>query len=129
MEPAEIIHHLSTLSEDAVQEAQPDKKHRPGFRLPYKDGWSPEAIVHKAHLRALIEIRRHVSGYHKRRKWTANSRHFSHDINRIMKTWRDEVIDKSKKIQNACEVMDKTGIGPQQLLTYTLTQVQNCIES
>ena len=25
--------------------------------------------------------------------------------------------------------MNKTGIGPQQLLTYTQTQVQNCVES
>ena len=65
MDPAEIIHHLSKLSYEAVQEAQPDKKHRPGFRSPYKDGWSPEAIAHQAHLRALIKIRRHVFGYHK----------------------------------------------------------------
>ena len=30
---------------------------------------------------------------------------------RIVKTWRDEVIDKSKKIQNVWELVDKTGIG------------------
>ena len=47
---AETIHHLSKLSFDAVQEAQPDKKHRPGFRSLYKDGWSPKAIAHIAHL-------------------------------------------------------------------------------
>ena len=129
MDPAEIIHHLSKLSYDAVQEAQPDKKHRPGFRSPYKDGWSPEAIAHQAHLRALIEIRRHVFGYHKRRKWTSNSKYFNSDIKRIVKAWRHKVIDKSKKIQNAWELMDKTGIGPQQLLTYTQTQEQNCVES
>ena len=86
MGPAEIIHHLSKPDYDAVEEAQPYKKHRPGFRSPYKDGWSPKAIAHKAHLKALIEIRRHVFGYHKRRKWTTNSRHFSPDINRIAKT-------------------------------------------
>ena len=126
MDPAEIIHRLSKLSYDAVQERQPGK---PGFRPPYKDGWSPEAIAHQAHLRALIEIRRQVSRYHKRRMWTSNSRYFSSEINQIMKTWRDEVIDKSKKIQNAWELMDKTGIGPQQLLTYTQIQVQNSAES
>ena len=65
MDPAEIIHHLSKLSYEAVQEAQPDKKNRPGFRSPYKDCWSPEAIAHQAHLIAPIEIRRHVFGYHK----------------------------------------------------------------
>ena len=27
-----------------------------------------------------------------------------------MKTWRDAVIDKSKKMQNAWELMDKTGM-------------------
>ena len=100
MEPVEIIRHLSKLSYDAVQEAQPDKKHRPGFRSPYKDGWSPEAIAYKIHLRALIEIRRHVFGYHKRRKWTTNNRHYSHDIRRIVTVWRDEVIGNSKQIQN-----------------------------
>ena len=78
----------------------------------------PEAIAHQAHLRVLIEIRRLVFGYHKRRKWTANSRYFRHDINQIEKTLRDEVIGKSKKMQNAWELMDKTGIGSQQLLTY-----------
>ena len=30
-EPEEIIHHLSKLSNEAVQEAQPDKTHKPGF--------------------------------------------------------------------------------------------------
>ena len=38
MDPAEIIYRLSKLSYDAVQEAQPYKKHRLGFRSPYKDG-------------------------------------------------------------------------------------------
>ena len=37
MDPAKII-HLSKLSYDAVQEAQPDKKNQPGFRSPYKYG-------------------------------------------------------------------------------------------
>ena len=72
-DPAEIIHHLSKLSYQAVQEAQSDKKHRPGFRSPYKDGWSPEAIAHMSHLRALVEIRRDIIGFQKRRKWKANS--------------------------------------------------------
>ena len=123
MDPAETIHHLFKLSYDAVQEAQTDDDHRPGFRSPYNDGWSPEAIAHKAHLIALIEIRRFVFGYHKPRKWTSDSRHFSGDVKRIVKTWRDEVIDESKEKQNARQLMDRTGIGPQQLLTYTQTQV------
>ena len=42
--------------------AQPDKKPRPGFRSPCKDGWSPEAI---AHIKALIEIQRLVNGIQK----------------------------------------------------------------
>ena len=67
MDPAEIIHHLSKLNYDAVQEAQPDKKHRPGFQSPYKDGWSPEAMAHMAHLRALVEIQRHIHVFQKRK--------------------------------------------------------------
>ena len=63
------------------------------------------------------------------RKWIASSRYFSHDINRIFTTWRDKVIDKSKKTQNEWALMDTTGIGSQQLLTYTQTQVQNCEEA
>ena len=87
------------LSYEAVQEAQLDKKHRPGFKSRYKDGWSPEAIAHKAHLKAIIEIRIKVFGYHKRLKWTANSRQFCYDITQIVKAWRDKVKDKSRKIQ------------------------------
>ena len=65
LDPVETIHHISKLSYDAVQEAQPDKIHRPGFRSPYKDDWSPEAIAHQPHIKALIEIRRHVFGKYK----------------------------------------------------------------
>ena len=54
--------------------------------------------------------------------------HFSSDIKRIVKVWRHEVIDNCKKIQNTWDLMDKTGIGQQQLLTYTQTQLQNCVE-
>ena len=68
MGSAEIIHHLSKLSYDAVQEAQPEKNYIIGFKSPYKDVSSPEAIAHKAYIRALIEIRRHVFGYHKERQ-------------------------------------------------------------
>ena len=46
-----------------------------------------------------------------------------------MKTWRDEVIDKSNKIQNAWDLMDTPWFGPRQLVTYTQMQVQNCVES
>ena len=73
MDPAEIIHHLSKLKYDAVQEAQPDKKHRPGFRSPFKDDWSLEAMANMAHLRALVKIRRHINGFLKRTKWKKNS--------------------------------------------------------
>ena len=31
IDPAEIIHHLSKLSYNAITEAQPDEKHIPGF--------------------------------------------------------------------------------------------------
>ena len=99
MDPAEIIHHLSKLSYDAIQEAQPDKTHMSGFRSPYKDGWSPEAMVHMAHLRALFEIRRHINGFQKRRKWKANGTQCSADTKRIVKKWKHAVMDKEKEIQ------------------------------
>ena len=67
IDPAETIHHLLKLSYDAFQEAQPDKKHRPGFRSPYKDGWSLEAISNQAHRRALIGFIRPVFGYQKQK--------------------------------------------------------------
>ena len=38
----------------------------------------------------------------------------------------DEVMDKSEKYK---ALMDTAGIGPQQLLAYTQTQVQNCVEN
>ena len=125
---AEIIHHLSKLSYDAAQEAQLDKKHRPEFRLPYKDGWSPEAMAHIAHLRSLIEIRRHINGFQKRRKWKANTTQLSADIKRMVKKWKQAVMNKEKEIKNAWALMDITGRGPQQLLTYSQLQIQHCIE-
>ena len=45
MGPEAIIHHLSKLSNDTVQEAQPDKSHRPGFISPYKDGRTQDSSI------------------------------------------------------------------------------------
>ena len=98
MDPAEIIHHLSKLSYDAVRVAQLYMKHRPRFRSPYKDGWSPEAMAHMAHLRALVEIRRHIHGFQKR-KWKANSTQYSADIKTIVKKWKQAVMNKDKEIE------------------------------
>ena len=61
------------MTYDAVQGAQPDKTHKTGSRSPYKDGWSPGAMAHKAHLYVLIEIRRQIFEPDNRLKWTANS--------------------------------------------------------
>ena len=84
MDPAAIVHHMSNLGYDAVQEAKPDKKHRSGFRLPYKDGWSPEAMAHMEHPRVLIKIRRYINGLQKM-NWKANSTQYSAGIKRIVK--------------------------------------------
>ena len=65
------------MSYDAVQEAHLDKTHRPGFRLPYKDGYSPEAMAHIARLGALIEIRRHIFGQAKRKKWITHNNQYN----------------------------------------------------
>ena len=91
MTPAEIIHQISVISYDAVQEAQKEKNPRPGFTSLYKDGWSPEAMAHIAHLRAFIEIRRHIFGQAMRKKWKANNNYFNtyaRDIGQIVKTWK-----------------------------------------
>ena len=119
MDQAKIIHLLSKMSYDAVQEAQPVKKHRPGFRSLFKYGWCPDAMAQMAHLRALFEIRRQINGYHKRRKWRSNSSQFSAAIRRVVKKWKQTVMGKEKEIENAWALMDITGIGPQQLLTYS----------
>ena len=47
--------------------------HRPAFRSLYKDGWSPEAMVHVAHLRAIIDIRQPIFGQVRRKKWIVNN--------------------------------------------------------
>ena len=88
------------MSYEAVQEAQPDKKHRPGFLSPYKDGWSPEAMAHMAHLRALIEIRRHINGFQKKRKRKGNNTQYSADVQGIVKKWKQAVMGKKKEIEN-----------------------------
>ena len=58
------------------------KRHDPQTSLPLtlQRRMVSEAIAHKAHLRALIEIRRHMFRHHKRCKWKAKSIHFSLDI-------------------------------------------------
>ena len=73
-------------------------------------------MAHMAHLRALVEIRRKINGFQKK-KWEANSTQYSEDIKRIVKEWKQTIIDKEKEIGNAWTLMDITLIGPQQLLT------------
>ena len=82
MVPEEIIHRLSRLSYELVQEPQP---------------------------KALTNIRRHIYGFQKQRKWASNSRYFSQDLSQKVKTWRSAVMNKGNKLQNAWKLTDITG--------------------
>ena len=90
MDRAEIIHHISKLSNNAIPRGTTRQEAQTRLQIAIQRR-------HKAHLRAPISIRKRVFGYHKQRKWTANHRHFSHDLNLIGKVWRDEVFDKKRK--------------------------------
>ena len=96
MDPAEIIHSLSKLSFDAVQEAQPRQEPQTRFQIT------------------------------KQRRLVAWGNSTQSRYNWMMKAWRGEVKEKIKKIQNAWELMDKAGIGPQQLLTHSNTSTKLC---
>ena len=123
MDHAIIIHHLSKLSYDAAQEAQTR------FRSPYKHGWSPEAMAHLAHLRALTEIRRQINGFQK--KEIKGKQHIiviSAEIKRIVKKWKQAAMGKETEIENAWTLIDIIGIAPQRLLTWSQTQIQHGIE-
>ena len=54
-------------------------------------------MAQMANLRALVEIRRHINGFQKIRKWKANSTQYSTDVLRIVKQWKQVVIDRKRK--------------------------------
>ena len=76
-------------------------------------------MAHTDHLRALIEIRRHITGF---------QNEMESKLPTIQRRQQQSVMNKEKEIENAWTSMDITGIGPQQLLTYTQIQIQHCIE-
>ena len=53
----------------------------------------------------------------KRRKWTSNSKHCSHDIKQIVNV-KSINYQQRGKIQNSWAMIDKTSIGRPGLLTY-----------
>ena len=69
------------MSYDAAQEAQQDKMIDRVLDPPHKVGWSPEGSPHKG----IMEIKKHIYGYHKRRNWTANNKYSNYDIMQIVK--------------------------------------------
>ena len=68
-----------------VQEIQGHEK-----RSFIKNGWSPEYMVHKAHLKSIIDIRRHVTGAKRRHRWRSPEE-ATNSIHLIMDYWEPQV--------------------------------------
>ena len=57
----------------------------------HKDGWSPTFIAYKAHLTALVMIRRHVTGQKRQRKWK-DLNEMKEDLGAIITDWDNKMI-------------------------------------
>ena len=66
-------------------------------RSSIKNGRSPEYRVHKAHLNSIIEIRRHVTGAKRRRRWRS-SEETTNSIGLTMDYWEAQVAELQLKL-------------------------------
>eukprot|EP01041_Mallomonas_annulata_P042115 gene42115-biopygen5005 len=108
------------MSQEALHSTLPPRSHKPGFRSPFKDGFSPTCVAHKHHLNALIEIRRHLSGEAHRALWSSDQT-YAQGIQRITNTWEQQVLKTLKQRNpdsiNPYTIMEITRHGPQTLRT------------
>ena len=79
-------------------------------RSSIKNGWSPEYMVHKAHLNAMIEIRRHITGAKRRWRWRS-SEEANTNIGLIMDYWKAQVAELHLKLDVTHQLFNITERG------------------
>ena len=87
-----LLEEISTLSANTVRKC--NMRRNSSFnttKRAMKGGWSPHMRALTAQLTAMIEMRRHMSGYAKRRRW-ANVDETRSGVFRLVSNW-DKVVD------------------------------------
>ena len=107
------VAHQSVLATQNVQQKTPCNSSK------VKDGWSPQAIAHKAHYTALMEMYHQSRGIG-RQQWTPST--FGARLNAITKTWKKQVANL-KPPDGIWPTLDVTGIGPTHLATMTFDEL------
>ena len=87
-------------------------------------GWSPHMVVKLHHLKFLIEVRRRITGEHRRPKWTPET--FSDGLLRHLKLWTDTIYRHFPKESDANtreKLANITSHGPEFWKKVTLAQI------
>ena len=98
--------HMSTTVKRLYHNAGQDKRFSS-----HKDGWSPTYIAYKAHLTALVMIRRHVTGQKKQRKWK-DQHEMEVDIGAIIEDWDNkltslDIADEQLAVIQNCTIRNR----------------------
>ena len=87
-----LLEEISTLSANTIRKC--NMRRNSSFnttKRAMRGGWSPHMRALTAQLTAMIEMRRHMSGYAKRRRW-ANADETRSGVFRLISDW-DNVVD------------------------------------
>jgi hypothetical protein len=87
-----LLEEISTLSANTIRKC--NMRRNSSFnsaKRAMKGGWSPHMRALTAQLTMMIEMRRHLSGFAKRRRW-ANAAETRSGIQRLVWNW-DEVVN------------------------------------
>ena len=103
------LEQLSKFIVDTTEDI--NNSYSTGTRDSYKDGYSPEFMIKKWHLQAIIEVRRHLLGKKGRNRWcTFQDR--QRDLSLIFTTLRNRASGLGLTQHRVDKILNETGKGP-----------------
>jgi hypothetical protein len=91
----------------------------------FKDGLSPEFLIHKWHLQAIIEIRRHLLGKKGRNRWPS-LRDRQRDLRLIFATLKQRVLGLGLSKAKVTSTLTETKKGPEWWITQDMITADHC---
>jgi hypothetical protein len=88
-----------------------NRKYSKGHRSSFKDGWSPVFAAYKIHLQTVLEIRRHITGQHRRHQWS----HYDvakSGVERFIDLWTSRTAELNIPNEQLDQIRHITGTGP-----------------
>ena len=88
-----------------------NRKYCKGHHSSFKDGWSPVFAAYKIHLQTVLEIRRHITGQHRRHQWS----HYDvakSGIERFIDLWTSRTAALNIPNEQLDRIRHVTGTGP-----------------